>query len=180
MLFRSEVNTPNSIDYMIYGNGEIVVTNTVTPSASAGNIARIGMKMTVAKDYEKLTYYGNGPQANYVDRNTGAKLGIYNSTVTEQFEKKYVKPQENGNHTGVRWTALTAEDGTGILVSSDSEMESGALHYKAEDLASYRHPYQVPVQENTILTVDLMQRGLGNASCGPRSEEHTSELQSQR
>ena len=125
------------------------------------------MKMTVAKDYEKLTYYGNGPQANYVDRNTGAKLGIYNSTVTEQFEKKYVKPQENGNHTGVRWTALTAEDGTGILVSSDSEMESGALHYKAEDLASYRHPYQVPVQENTILTVDLMQRGLGNASCGP-------------
>ncbi len=86
-----EVNTPNSIDYMIYGNGEIVVTNTVTPSASAGNIARIGMKMTVAKDYEKLTYYGNGPQANYVDRNTGAKLGIYNSTVTEQFEKKYVK-----------------------------------------------------------------------------------------
>ena len=162
-----EVNTPNSIDYMIYGNGEIVVTNTVTPSASAGNIARIGMKMTVAKDYEKLTYYGNGPQANYVDRNTGAKLGIYNSTVTEQFEKKYVKPQENGNHTGVRWTALTAEDGTGILVSSDSEMESGALHYKAEDLASYRHPYQVPVQENTILTVDLMQRGLGNASCGP-------------
>ena len=162
-----EVNTPNSIDYMIYGNGEIIVTNTVTPSASAGNIARIGMKMTVAKDYEKLTYYGNGPQANYVDRNTGAKLGIYNSTVTEQFEKKYVKPQENGNHTGVRWTALTAEDGTGILVSSDSEMESGALHYKAEDLASYRHPYQVPVQENTILTVDLMQRGLGNASCGP-------------
>ena len=58
-------------------------------------------------------------------RNTGAKLGIYNSTVTEQFEKKYAKPQENGNHTGVRWTALTAEDGTGILVSSDSEMESG-------------------------------------------------------
>lgn len=162
-----DVNTPNSIDYMIYGNGEIVVTNTVTPSASAGNVARIGMKMTVAKDYEKLTYYGNGPQANYVDRNTGAKLGIYNSTVTEQFEKKYVKPQENGNHTGVRWTALTAEDGTGLLVSSDSEMESGALHYKAEDLASFRHPYQVPVQENTILTVDLMQRGLGNASCGP-------------
>lgn len=79
-----EVNTPNSIDYMIYGNGEIVVTNTVTPSASAGNIARIGMKMTVAKGYEKLTYYGNGPQANYVDRNTGAKLGIYNSTVTRQ------------------------------------------------------------------------------------------------
>lgn len=162
-----DVNTPNSIDYMIYGNGEIVVTNTVTPGSSAGNVARIGMKMTVAKDYEKLTYYGNGPQANYVDRNTGAKLGIYNSTVTEQFEKKYVKPQENGNHTGVRWTALTAEDGTGILVSSDSEMESGALHYKAEDLASFRHPYQVPVQENTILTVDLMQRGLGNASCGP-------------
>ena len=162
-----EVNTPNNIDYVIYGNGQIVVTNTVTPGASAGDIARIGMKMTVAEGYENLTYYGNGPQANYTDRCDGTKLGVYKSTVTQQFENKIVKPQENGNHTGVRWTALTKADGTGILVSSDSQMESGALHYTAEDLASYRHPYQVPVQKDTILTVDLVQRGLGNASCGP-------------
>ena len=161
------LNSPNVIDYVIYGDGQIIVTNSFTPSGSVGNIARIGMKMTVAEGYENLTYYGNGPQENYVDRNTGTKLGIYKSTVTDQFEKRYVKPQENGNRTGVRWTALTDEDGTGILVTAKDQMEAGALHYTAEDLSSWRHPYQVPKQKDTILTVDLVQRGLGNASCGP-------------
>lgn len=163
----AEMNSADVIDYVIYGNGQVVVSNTFTPSSSVGNIARIGMKMTVAEGYENLTYYGNGPHENYSDRNTGTKLGVYKSTVTDQFESKYVKPQENGNRTGVRWTALTDEEGTGILVAAEDEMESSALHYKAEDLASYRHPYQVPKQKDTILTVDLVQRGLGNASCGP-------------
>lgn len=163
----SGLDSPEILDYTIYGNGQIVVNNRFTPGGSVGNIARIGMKMTVPEGYENLTYYGNGPQENYADRNTGTKLGVYTSTVDAQFEEKYVKPQENGNRTGVRWTALTNEEGTGILVSSDSEMEAGALHYRAEDLAAYRHPYQVPKLRDTILTVDLVQRGLGNASCGP-------------
>lgn len=163
------LDSPNIIDYAIYGDGRIVVTNTFTPASNSavGNIAKIGMKMTVAEGYENLTYYGNGPQENYSDRNSGTKLGIYKSTVTDQFEKKYVKPQENGNRTGVRWTALTDDEGMGIMVSSKEAMECSALHYRAEDLASYRHPYQVPKQQNTILTAALVQRGLGNASCGP-------------
>lgn len=164
------LDSPNTIDYVIYGNGQIVVSNTFTPAANSavGNdIARIGMRMTVADGYENLTYYGNGPQENYIDRNTGTKLGVYTSTVSEQFQEKYIKPQENGNRTGVRWTALTDDEGTGILVTAEDEMESSALHYRAEDLASYKHPYQVPKLDATILTVDLMQRGLGNASCGP-------------
>lgn len=161
------LNSPEVLDYTIYGNGRIEVSSSFTPSEGAGEIARIGMKMTVAEGYENLTYYGNGPQENYSDRNTGTKLGVYTSTVDEQFERKYIKPQECGNRTGVRWTALTNDEGIGIMVSSDSAMESGALHYRAEDLDSYRHLYQVPKQNNTILTVDLMQRGLGNASCGP-------------
>ena len=163
------LDSPNTIDYVIYGNGQVVVTNSFTPAANSavGDVARIGMRMTVAEGYENLTYYGNGPQANYVDRNTGSKLGVYTSTVTEQLEDKLLKPQENGNHTGVRWTALTDDEGTGILVTADDEMESSALHYSAEDLASYKHFYQVPKLDSTILTVDLVQRGLGNASCGP-------------
>ncbi len=165
----SGIESAQALDYTIYGDGQVVVQNTFTPANNdaVGNIARIGMKMTVPKDYEKLTYYGKGPHENYTDRSANAKLGVYESTVTEQFESKYLKPQENANRTGVRWTALTAADGTGIMVTSDSEMESSALHYRAEDLAAYRHPYQVPKQENTILTVDLVQRGLGNAACGP-------------
>lgn len=165
----SGIDSEQIIDYVVYGDGRIVVTNTFTPSNQVTDIAKIGMKMTVAQDYEKLTYYGYGPQENYTDRNTGAKLAVYESTVTDQFESKYVKPQDNANRTGVRWTALRAEDGTGILVSAADQMEASALHYKSEDLANsqYKHPYQVPVQDNTILSVALVSRGLGNASCGP-------------
>ncbi len=157
------------LDYTIYGNGQVEVNQSFTPKANGqvGNIARIGMKMTVPQEFENLMYYGNGPQENYIDRNTGTKLGVYNSTVTEQFEDRYVKPQENANRTGVRWTALTNGAGTGLLVMADEPMESSALHYSAKDLDSYRHPYQAPKLKDTILTVDLMQRGLGNASCGP-------------
>lgn len=164
------LSSANNIDYTIYANGDIVVTNTFTPAtntAVSAEIARIGMKMEVPAGYENISYYGKGPDANYVDRNTGSKMGIYKSTVTERFENKIIKPQENGNRTGVRWTTLTNDQGQGIMVTAENEMESGALHYKAEDLARYKHPYQVPQLDSTILTVDLMQRGLGNASCGP-------------
>lgn len=163
----SGINCSNIIDYTIYGDGRVIVDNAFTPTSAAGNIAKIGMKMTVSGEYEKLTYFGNGPQENYSDRNTGTKLAVYESSVTDQFEDKYVKPQENGNRTGVRWTALRADDGTGLMVAAEQPMESSALHYRAEDLASYRHPYEVPPIEDTILTVDLVQRGLGNESCGP-------------
>lgn len=165
----STLSSEEILDYTIYANGQVEVKQSFTPASNdaVGNIARIGMKMTVAQGYENLVYYGNGPQENYADRNTGTKLGVYKSTVADQFESKYVRPQENGNRTGVRWTALTDDAGSGVLVMADEPMESSALHYRAEDLDSYRHPYEVPQQKDTILTVDLMQRGLGNASCGP-------------
>ena len=130
------------------------------------------MKMIVPEGYENITYYGRGPQENYIDRNTGAKIGIYKDTVTNSFSSKYVRPQENGNKTDVRWTALTnGENGKGIMVVAEDKMETSALHYRAEDIhntwKNLGHPYQVPTIKDTVLTVDYAQRGLGNASCGP-------------
>lgn len=168
------IDSPNSIDYIIYANGDIVVSNSFTPANSnaVGEIARVGMKMIVPEGYENITYYGRGPQENYIDRNTGAKIGIYKDTVTNSFSSKYVRPQENGNKTDVRWTALTnGENGKGIMVVAEDKMETSALHYRAEDIhntwKNLGHPYQVPTIKDTVLTVDYAQRGLGNASCGP-------------
>lgn len=168
------IDSPNSIDYIIYANGDIVVTNSFTPanSTSVGEIARVGMKMVVPEGYENITYYGRGPEENYIDRKTGSKIGVYKDTVTNSFSSKYVRPQENGNKTDVRWTALTnGENGKGIMVVADETMETSALHYRAEDInavwKNLGHPYQVPTIDDTVLTVDYAQRGLGNASCGP-------------
>ena len=169
------LDSPQSIDYTIYANGDIVVTNQFTPAdnTAVGDIARIGMKMTVPQQYQDVTYYGRGPEENYIDRNTGSLIGVYHSTVEELSEAaKYTRPQEHGNRTDVRWTALTdGAAGKGIMVAAADTMEMSALHYDAAEINrvynSYGHPYQVEKTEDTILTVDYAQRGLGNASCGP-------------
>ena len=163
------LNSPNGLDYTVYANGEIIVTNRFTPASNnqVGNIARIGMRMILPQEFENVTYYGRGPQENYIDRKTGARLGVYEDTATGMFEHGYVKPQENGNRTDVRWSALTNDAGKGLLITADGQMETSALHYKAEDMANHRHLYDVKKTDDVVLTVDLAQRGLGNASCGP-------------
>ena len=171
----STLDSPNSMDYIIYANGDIVVTNTFTPAANeaVGEIARVGMKMTVPDKYQDVTYYGRGPHDNYIDRHTGSKIGVYRSTVEGMSEgAKFTRPQEYGNRTDVRWTALTeGTSGKGIMISAKDTMETSALHYDAADInqvwKNFGHPYQVPRTEDTIVTVDYAQRGLGNASCGP-------------
>lgn len=168
------IDSPNTIDYQIYANGDIVVTNSFTPANNdaVGDIAKVGMRMVVPSAYENVTYYGRGPQENYVDRKTGARVSIYRDTVTNMFEDKYVRPQENGNRSDVRWTALTnGENGKGIMIAAEGTMDMSALHYTSEDIHKtwndFGHPHQVPKTEDVVLSVDTAQRGLGNASCGP-------------
>ncbi|WP_082236469.1 glycoside hydrolase family 2 TIM barrel-domain containing protein [Anaeromassilibacillus senegalensis] len=177
------VDASNYVTYDIYSNGEIVVSNQLVPHSNFAPgdnnqpaLPKVGMRMQVAKGFENLEYYGRGPEENYCDRNTGYRLGVYNSTVDEQFEYKYMKPQENGNRTDVRWTSLTDEAGTGLMVTADGSMETSAQHYTAEELnpaldshpynssSSFRHPYQVTMREDTIWCIDYKQRGVSNTA----------------
>ncbi|MCD7802905.1 MAG: NPCBM/NEW2 domain-containing protein [Clostridiales bacterium] len=164
----SNTNSEEILQYAVYADGTVTVTNTFTPSSSCDTLSRVGMKMTVAAGLETVTYYGKGEQANYSDRNTGAKLDVYSTTVTDLFESKLVNPQENGNRTGTRWVSLMDDENQiGLLISAEDTMEFTALHYTAEDMANSSHPYELTKLDETILTVDYAQRGLGNASCGP-------------
>ncbi len=153
------------LTYMITGGGDIVVDNTVIPNGSLGSLPRIGMRMMVADGYENVEYYGRGPWENYVDRKSGSKIGVYSATVDELEETTYVRPQNFANRTDVKWTSLVNEQGNGILVSSLEPFESSATHYIEEDMYQKRHWWQVEKQADTVLTVDMRIRGLGNASC---------------
>ena len=161
--------SPNIISYQIYGNGEVIVTNTVTPLTTiAGSVKRIGMKLNISSEFENYTYYGRGPWENYNDRNTGALVDVYQTTVDKiDGENKYLKPQENGNRTDVRWAALTNTEGLGLLIASNDVMNSSVSRYEDEDLGSYRHLYQVPKSKYIVFNVDEIQRGVGGAACGP-------------
>ena len=119
---------------------------------------------------------------NYSDRHSGSLVDVYNTdengenlTVDGQ-EFKYLHPQEFANRTDVRWTSLTDENGNGLMIAAEDTMETGATRYQPEAMgignrgtsstSAGRHIYQIEQSENIVWTVDYMQRGLGNNSCG--------------
>jgi hypothetical protein len=129
-------------------------------------LGRVGVTMTVPEDFSTFTWYGRGPHESYVDRNTGAAVDVYRSTVDDEYVP-YVKPQEFGNKTDVRWAALTKADGTGLLAVGMPLLEVSAHRYTARDLAAAQHTYQLRPRHEIVLNLDLAQSGLGSASCGP-------------
>jgi beta-galactosidase len=152
--------------YRVLGTGDVLIDVNVTPVGALPRLPRVGLTMTLPGGLESLVWYGRGPHENYCDRNTGAALGLYRSTVDEQYVP-YIYPQENGNKTDVRWVSLTDEGGAGLLAVGDPRMEISAHHYRIEDFARASHTCDLTRREEITLNLDHRQRGLGGASCGP-------------
>ncbi|MET9973263.1 beta-galactosidase small subunit, partial [Streptomyces sp. NPDC006356] len=148
--------------YTVFGNGEIKVDNTLHPGASSlPYIPEVGTLLFLPGRLEKVHYYGRGPEENHWDRNNGTDVGRYSGTVSGQWEP-YIRPQENGNRTDVRWIALTGRDGTGLLVSGEPLLEVNASHFTPEDLSvGARHDYQLTPREEVVLRVSHRQMGVG-------------------
>ena len=158
--------------YSVAGDGAIGVENTFEPFGKMPPLPRVGVRMTLPAGLDRLTYYGRGPMENYSDRKSAAAVGLYRSTVAEQFET-YARPQENGGKTDVRWATLTDAGGKGLRITGDPVMFFNASHHRAEDLDAARHVHRVKPRREVCVCLDAVQMGLGGASCGPRpTAEH--------
>ena len=151
--------------YTILGSGDVIVeSNFKTNETKLPEMPRFGVTMTLPKEFERMKFYGRGPQENYCDRNTAADVGVYASTVGEQFFP-YVSPQETGNKTDVRWVAFTNDGGVGLMAVGMPSLSFSALHHSVEDLTQEirgsRHPVDLPKREDVYLNLDLKQRGVG-------------------
>ncbi len=148
--------------YTVFGNGEIKVDNTLHPgAASLPYIPEVGTLLFLPGRLEHLRYYGRGPEENHWDRNNATDVGLYSGTVSGQWTP-YLRPQESGNKTDVRWIALTGRDGTGLLVSGEPLVEVNASHFTPEDLSvGVRHDYQLTPREEVVLRVSHRQMGVG-------------------
>ncbi|MFF3332481.1 glycoside hydrolase family 2 TIM barrel-domain containing protein [Streptomyces sp. NPDC002888] len=148
--------------YTVFGNGEIKVDNTLHPGASSlPYIPEVGTLLFLPKRLDRLHYYGRGPEENQWDRNNGTDVGLYSGTVAGQWTS-YLRPQENGNKTDVRWAALTGRDGVGLLVSGEPLLEVNASHFTPEDLSSgVRHDYQLTPRDEVVLRLNHRQMGVG-------------------
>ena len=98
---------------------------------------RYGMTLVLAKEFDNVNYYGKGPFENYIDRNTASKIGLYEAKVAD-FYVPYIRPQENGNKTDVRWLTLTNEKGAGIKIKGLQPLSVSALHNSIEDFGQTR------------------------------------------
>lgn len=126
---------------------------------------RFGMIMGLPKSYDDFTWYGRGPWENYVDRNTETFMGIWQGKVEEQAYPHY-RPQEAGNKTDVRWLTLLNKEGKGIKVSGIQPLSVSATNNRPEDLdpgftKKQQHASDIVPREETVLCVDLFQRGVG-------------------
>ena len=150
---------PLKIVYNIYGNGVIIIRNEFTPIQ---RMIRFGMQTSLPKEYNKMTWYGKGPHETMFDRKTGAAIGIYSDSI-ENLIHPYVRPQENGNRTDVRWVMMTNNNGNGLLISDvgGTKLSVSAWPYSMEDLESAKHNHELPSREFITFNIDYKQCGVG-------------------
>ena len=143
------------------------LTFTFTIPEGLPPLPRIGIVMELPRDYEQLTWYGRGPWDNYPDRKQSCPVGLWKSTVSEQYVH-YPRPQDSGNHEECTFVELRTKKGTGLRIESvDDSFSFSALPYAAPYLASKSHDYELQDQGKVYLSIDCAVMGLGNSSCGP-------------
>jgi beta-galactosidase len=161
--------------YTVFASGDILVKNEFSKrSADIPEIPRMGMQMQLPGEFLNLKWFGRGPHENYVDRKTSAYVDMYESTVADQYTP-YIRPQENGYKTDVRWLAVTDDSGNGILFAGDPLFCFDALNNIHDDfespgkLSEYRkdaktantHTTDVKPRDLVNLNIDLGQMGVG-------------------
>ena len=156
-----------ALTYLINNRGAIQVTQQLTAdkSAKVSDMFRFGMQLQMPRSFETIEYYGRGPVENYADRNHNTFLGRYRQSVDSQFYP-YVRPQENGNKTDLRWWRVLNVGGNGLEIKAEAPFSASALHYTIESLDEgtrkiQRHSNEVEQADLTNVLIDKAQMGLG-------------------
>ena len=124
-----------TLTYTLLEDGQIVVRQQLKADSEAkmSNMFRYGLQMQMPKQYDEVMYYGRGPVENYIDRNSSEFIGLYINKVKDEYFQ-YIRPQESGNHTDVRWFRVLNAQGRGLEFYSNAPMECSALPFLTSDL----------------------------------------------
>ncbi|MBI2437508.1 MAG: DUF4981 domain-containing protein [Lentisphaerae bacterium] len=157
--------------WTVFGNGDLVIQTELKPlQAHLPSLPRFGVQLVLPAAFDQMRWYGRGPHENYDDRKESALVGLYSGSVQDQYVP-YLRPQENGNKTDVRWVSLTDSQGAGVLAVGLPLLNVSAHHYSTEDLTWVLHAHELRRREAVYLNLDYRQGGLGSNSCGPRPLE---------
>jgi len=164
--------TYSIVSYFINSYGEIDVTMSYDGYENISDMFKFGMDLSIPADFENLTWRGYGPDETYADREFGNPYGTYTNKVSDNLPG-YVMPQACGNHTGVRYAAITNELGQGLRIEGvpSQPLSFSALPYSSHELEFAMHTYELPKIHQTVLSVNLKEMGVGgDDSWGARPE----------
>lgn len=152
------------IIYNIYPDGKIDVKHEGAPTM---NMVRFGTVLTMPREFDSVKWYGKGPHENYIDRRVGARVGLFEMSVTDM-EHHYMRPQENGHRTDVRYMEIRNADGEGLRFTQKGELPFAinCHHYSIDDLDKATHIHKLTHKDMTTVCIDLMQRGIGGDTPG--------------
>lgn len=161
------IEVPYEVKYLIQPNGNIKVSANIDMTGKdLPELPRFGMRMVIPGEYGQLKYYGRGPWENYSDRNTASFLGTYEDKVENQYTWNYIRPQEAGYRTDVRWLSLSGNNGNTLKIQGAQPIGFSAMNIPTEQLdpgknKAQRHPTDLEPQDKVFLHIDFKQRGLG-------------------
>jgi len=146
--------------YTVYGSGDLLIDQTLTPGQELPELIRIGMQGQMPGMFRTMQWYGRGPWESYGDRKIGAAVGIYKEDVYRP-DHIYVLPQENGNKSDVRWATWTNAQGTGLMAVGETQINVSAWPYTMADLEQARHMHDLPNRHQITFNIDYQQTGVG-------------------
>ena len=163
-----EVQGQMDITYVVFANtGAVKVTEDfkATEGAKVSDMFRFGMLMQMPYTMEKSNYYGRGPIENYSDRKDCMRIGVYTDDADNQYFP-YIRPQESGTKSDIRWWKQTDATGLGLLVKSCTPFYASAIHFDTEELddgddKEQRHSFDLKKSKFTNLFLDSAHMGVG-------------------
>lgn len=173
-----EVKAVLTLTYVIHGNAVLDVTQSLEARGDSTRVPEMlnyGMMMQLPAQYDQVRYYGRGPVENYVDRCESQHVGLYHTSVDAMFYP-YIRPQETGTHTGIRYFKVLSPDGGLGVIPRGSLMQASALHYDLDELDEgmekhQRHPSQLAKSQYTVLLFELAQAGVGGIDSWSQNAE---------
>ncbi|RYY62962.1 MAG: DUF4981 domain-containing protein [Chitinophagaceae bacterium] len=165
--YNLSIGIPYTVAYRINDDGSVTVTSSIDfTGRELPELPRFGMSMVLPPSFDSLRYYGRGPWENYSDRHDASFIGMYQDNVHNQYYKGYIRPQESGYKTDVRWLTLTDKNGHGFRFEGLQPICFSAIDHSLESLdpgmtKKQQHPTDLPPEKDLYLHIDLAQRGVG-------------------
>ena len=147
--------------YRFARDGRVGIETSYAPGQGKPTILpRFGVSWTMPRAYDRVAWYGRGPQETYWDRQTGGEIAIYESTVDEMVFP-YVRPQDTGNRCDVRWMTVTDQAGNGVRIVGDAPLSASVWPFTIADVEAALHPHELPRRECNTVFVDFRLHGVG-------------------